>query len=297
MPRPPSNYFKYFPASSALLPWGIGLTAAGFTRIAAGQAYPPPRHPEDHQLDWARGRVLDATQIVLISAGRGTFEARPGGTHAIRAGMAFLLLPKVWHRYRPDPATGWEESWIEIQGPVVDALNQDRVLSASSPVRTEGFGAGLDQTLDAVHARARLTRTVFDPELSALALGVIAAWDRSARDGPRESRVAKAIAKAERYLVDHCREPVNIEALAREVGIAYSHFRRLFKEQTGYSPWQYVVRLRLGFARRILSSSEATLDDAAAQLGFGSGFHLSRTFKQTYGISPAQWRRELKLGE
>jgi hypothetical protein len=44
-----ANYFHYSPATPELRRWGLGVTASGCTRIAAGSAYPPERHPEDHQ--------------------------------------------------------------------------------------------------------------------------------------------------------------------------------------------------------------------------------------------------------
>lgn len=295
MPKPQTDYFRYFPLNPAVRNWGIAVTAAGHTRIAPFSPYPPSRHPEDHQFDWGRGRVLEAVQIVLITQGRGEFEAGRGPPQPVEAGMAFVLLPKVWHRYRPDPASGWEESWIEVQGPIVDRLRASRVLTKQSMLRRDAVAAGLDIALEAVHARARKLEAGFDPDLSAAALGVLAAWERAGQAAPSRSRMTAAIKEAERRLTERFREPVNVAELARSLGVAYSHFRRGFKEATGYSPWQYVLRLRLGFARRLLSSSDVTLDEAASQLGFGSGFHLSRAFKQMYGVAPDPWRRSLRL--
>ena len=99
---------------------------------------------------------------------------------------------------------------------------------------------------------------------------------------------------AEQYFGAHLSEPVNIAALARSLGIAYSHFRRAFKVHTGYAPWQYVLQLRLAHARRTLTTGdEITLDELAAHLGFSSAFHLSSAFKRAYGIAPTTWRKQL----
>jgi transcriptional regulator GlxA family with amidase domain len=107
------------------------------------------------------------------------------------------------------------------------------------------------------------------------------------------SNIQRAVHRAESYLSDHYRETIQIELLAERLGVAYSHFRRAFLAHTGYSPWRYVIHLRLTRARALMASSNATLDHIAAQTGFSSGFHLSSSFKKAYGIAPDPWRREI----
>jgi len=293
MPTIPRDYFRYFAGSPEIDRWGLGLTAAGFTTIPAGASYPPMPHPSDHQFAWERGRVLEALQIVWIARGRGCFESRPTGKCAIGPGMAFVLIPRVWHRYRPDPAEGWVESWIEVQGPTVDRLLRAKVFSATDAVRHADPAAGLESALDQVHFRTRTAGSGFDPELAAAALHVLAAWEKTARLQPARSRMVGAIAAAETHFAEHLAEPVNVEALARKLGVAYSHFRREFKSHTGFAPWQYVLHLRLSRARRLLAASDATLDDVAGRLGFSSAFHLSGAFKRAFGVAPEPWRKNL----
>ncbi|MDR0901594.1 MAG: AraC family transcriptional regulator [Opitutaceae bacterium] len=294
MPRREENYFRYFATSPDMETWGVTVTAAGFTRVRAGSPYPPFPHPGDHQFDWARGRVLDALQVVLITNGSGRFETRATGSREIHAGMAFALLPGVWHRYRPDERTGWEESWLEVRGPLVDNLIKKGIFRAAEAVRTGALGAGMESALEQVHARSRNGPPGFDAARAAAAYAVLAAWERAGReDGRPVPRLARAVGEAERFLAEHHAEPVEVRELAARLGVAYSHFRRAFKQHTGFAPWQYVLHLRLARARRLLASSDATLDDIAAQLGFNSGFHLSTMFKSAHGMSPQAWRQSL----
>jgi len=288
-----TDYFRYLPATPELARWGLGVTAAGRTHITAGAAYPPAQHPEDHQLDWAHGRVLDAMQLVLVSAGSGWLETRSSGKRRISAGMAFLLLPQTWHRYRPDARTGWSESWIEVQGPVVDALLRANTFPPGAILPPGAIDAGLEETLAAIHRLVRQGAGGFQPELSAAALKALALCARITQNRIQPSRIQRAVAEAERHLNEHHAEAVNVEQLARDLGVAYSHFRRAFRAQTGFAPWQYVIHLRLTRARRLLASSDAKLDDIAARVGFSSGFHLSAAFKRAYGESPDSWRRAL----
>ncbi|MDO8545665.1 MAG: AraC family transcriptional regulator [Opitutaceae bacterium] len=293
MPLSSPDYFRYFATGPELRTWGLALTAAGYTRVPAGSPYPPGRHPADHHFDWKHGRLLEALQIVLISDGRGWFESHPTGRRIVEAGTAFAVVPKTWHRYRPDPATGWTESWIEVQGPTAEHLLRSGMFSAAAAVRPAEPEAGLDEALESVHTRARLAGPGFDPELSAAAFSVLAAWDKAGRIQPARSRVLRAIGEAERHLADRLSEPVNVQALAKRLGIGYSHFRRAFKVHTGFAPWQYVLHLRVSRARRLLAASDVTLDELAARLGFSSAFHLSNAFKRVHGVSPDHWRRQL----
>jgi len=288
-----ADYFHYSPATPEMRRWGIGVTASGHTRIAAGSAYPPALHPEDHQLNWEHGRVLDALQIVLVSAGGGWLETRATGKRRVEAGMVFLLLPETWHRYRPDPATGWTESWIEVQGPVVDELLSADTFPPATILRRGAIDCGMEEALESIHLRIRHGSNGFQPELPAAALRVLALFSGIGHRAARSSQIQRAVNEAERHLVEHHAEQVNVEALAAELGVAYSHFRRAFRAQTGYSPWKYVIHVRLTRARRMLASSDAKLEDIAARVGFSSGFHLSNAFKQAYGESPASWRKAL----
>lgn len=292
MTLPLASYFRYFALGPEARRWGIALTAAGCSRIPPGAPYPLNSHPADHALSWERGRILEALQIVFISAGRGCFESAATGSCAVEPGMAFLILPKTWHRYRPDPTTGWMESWIEVQGPTVENLVRARIFAAGSAVRTIPPAAGLEEALDAVHARARNAGPGFNPESAADSLAALAAWEKAGRIQPHRSRLSAVMLEAERLLADQISEPVNIEAIARRLGIGYSYFRRAFKAHTGFAPWQYVLHLRVSHARRLLSSTDETLDAVALQLGFSSGFHLSSAFKRAYGIAPEHWRKQ-----
>ena len=288
-------YFRYYPAAPEITTWGVGLGGAGFACIQAGQAYPPSQHPNDHSFTWEHGRILESMQLLLITRGRGWFESRATGRLEVTQDTAFILLPGVWHRYRPDPDTGWDESWCELRGSTVEQLVRDGVLAADKPLRTGAFGCGLDEALENIHRRVRnQVHPGFDPQLSALALRSLALWSEMERNSAEPAQALQAITHAERYIAEHIAEAIDLEELAQRAGIAYSHFRRLFRSSTGYSPWQYIIHLRLEMGRRMLAGSDAKLREVAENLGFSSAFHFSSAFKSAYGTSPTDWRKQIK---
>ena len=294
MTATPSDYFRYFPGNALAPVWGLRLTASGHTHIVPGIVYPPVKHPSDHHFTWTEGRELDALQVVLITDGSGCLETNSQRSE-IKAGQAFLVLPGLWHRYRPDPATGWVESWMEVEGPLVRRLLRAGVLSQRQMVRGGSAVGQLESALATLHTLASATDDGADPSLSSAAHGVLAAWDNLGRTrAPHLSRVQKSVLEAERQINTHLAESINIAALARRVGVAHSQFRKAFREQTGFAPWQYVLRLRLAKVRQALANDEdAKLEEIAQRFGFSSAFHLSATFKRVYGISPSTWRQQL----
>ena len=129
------NYFVYLPDNGLCDAWRCTAISMGHTVIPPGSIYPPRRHPDDHHLDWRNGRILQAYQIVYISAGQGTFEYGPEHTRvAIQTGDIFVLFPGEWHRYEPDPTTGWTENWIECKSAAYDSLTEKGLLSPDRPV-------------------------------------------------------------------------------------------------------------------------------------------------------------------
>ena len=68
--------------------------------------HPDGNHPSRYPFSWDLGRKLDEYQLVYIASGAGVFEAERVGTVRVIPGTVFLLFPGVWHRYKPDLASG-----------------------------------------------------------------------------------------------------------------------------------------------------------------------------------------------
>ncbi len=88
------------------------------------------------------------------------------------------------------------------------------------------------------------------------------------------------------------RTRIPLSELAQLVGLSEFHFARRFKASTQLSPHQFVLRCRLERARELLSADHHSLADIAQQVGFADHSHLTRMFKQTYGVTPSEYRKQ-----
>ena len=90
----------------------------------------------------------------------------------------------------------------------------------------------------------------------------------------------------------HLREGIDFHLLADQHGLSYSHFRKLFKKKTGLAPQQFLIQERINYARRLLTSTNLTVEEVANKCGFQSVFYFSRLFKTKMGVPPGRVRKQ-----
>jgi len=91
---------------------------------------------------------------------------------------------------------------------------------------------------------------------------------------------------------EHLDGDLKLETLADECGLSVSHFARSFRRSFGTSAHRYLILKRVEIAKALLSGTNKTLVEIAAQIGFSDQAALTRTFANVVGATPAKWRRE-----
>ncbi len=94
---------------------------------------------------------------------------------------------------------------------------------------------------------------------------------------------------------EHLDGSIRLPMLARQCGLSVSHFSRAFRQSFGTPPHHYLVRQRVTCAKRLLSGTNRALCEVAQQTGFSDQPSFSRTFKAVVGITPGQWRRQMRI--
>jgi AraC-like DNA-binding protein len=295
------NYFRYIPVRPRDVHWGIYVTGAGCTRISPNTSYPPARHPELYDFTWARGRTLPEYQVVYITSGQGEFESGPTGFRRLAPGAVFLLFPGVWHRYRPDRATGWDEYWVSFSGRNVENLQEEGFFVPERAVLDAGVTDAILTPFRQLLTRLRDEPPGFPHLLAADTMEILAAIlavvpvespDMVAK-GPRDVTTFedRIVAEAMRLIWSRTHEPMTVDMVARQLPLARRSLERRFRSVVGHTLHEEIVRCRLERATRLLVSTTLSIQEVAIAAGFASTDTMGRIFHRLMGTSPRDYRR------
>lgn len=103
-----------------------------------------------------------------------------------------------------------------------------------------------------------------------------------------------AIAAGIDYVAKHYSERITVSMLAETCHMSETHFRRLFLQSMHISPLGYINHVRVEAACKLLHSTSEAVGDIAVKCGFTTITTLNRNFKETMGMTPSQYRKDVK---
>ncbi len=292
----------YLPVDDDDMQWGIYVTGAGRGLIRAGEPYPPADHPPLYQMQWRSGRSLPEFQVILISDGRGAFESQTSGRLPVAPGSVILLFPDVWHRYRPDPQTGWSERWISLSGRLMHGLMERGLIDPRFPVRAVGdvasMAAAFDELLDRIDADP-LQNSIL---LALAAMSVLGKAIDSAADGKpagrrqNSSRRADVVdplaAAALERIWTRSHRPLSVAQIAKPLRVSRRTLERRFQAAVGRGVLAEIAACRLARAKRLLRETNLPIKAIARLAGFSSRERMRAAFQSAERLSPGRFRRK-----
>ncbi|MBQ2823716.1 MAG: helix-turn-helix transcriptional regulator [Oscillospiraceae bacterium] len=101
-----------------------------------------------------------------------------------------------------------------------------------------------------------------------------------------------SVARAQHYMEQHYGENITVAKLAELGYVSPSSLNRRFKKETGITPIEYLIEIRLAKAKLLLRRKNISVTEIAMRCGFGSSAHFSACFQSRTGISPSDYREK-----
>lgn len=100
-----------------------------------------------------------------------------------------------------------------------------------------------------------------------------------------------AVRSIQNYIESHISENITVKNLADTAHMSVTHFSRVFKQKSGFSPYEYVLNVRLNRAKELLLKSDMSIAEIAYETGFNSEANFVYCFKKNEGLSPGKFRK------
>ena len=237
-----------------------------------------------------RGR-LDY-QLLYVVSGKAHFYF-DDAERIVTAGHMVLFQPRQEQHYEYFGTDKTEVYWVHFTGSNVKNILRRYDIPLDTPVLYSGASAIYAYLFKEMINELQTCRTGYE-ELLAMYLRQILILVQRTRQEHRTSintHIQEEMEYARRYFIEHYNEQISIEDYAQSRNMSVSWFQRSFKQIVNYSPMQYILTIRMNNAASLLESTDYSMAEISAIVGYDNPLYFSRLFKKQKGVSPSEYRK------
>lgn len=241
-----------------------------------------------------RERAEGVAEHILIFCVEGSGWYEVGGRRLfLNSGEALVLPAHTPHIYGASLTDPWSIHWVHFSGLEGDYFARlppdDTHKLAVDPACATVLGQLFHESYEGFLGGFVLPRLIYCAKILHRLLAELffnnAAFSPSTRTSHFHSMESSLA-----FLRHNLDRPVTLAEMARQAGLSESHFSRLFKEQTGHSPLDYFIYLKMQQACALLAVTDLAVKEVSQSVGYGDCYYFSRLFKKVVGVSPSAYR-------
>ena len=205
----------------------------------------------------------------------------------------FIVLPaNTPHAYGADLDSPWSIYWVHFTGFKADYFAQNLVgvkgLYPSENSRLSDRINLFEEIFNTLINGYNKDNIYYATACFHHFLGSLVYTDKY-REGQKRQEV-NIVEKSIHYMNENIERKITLQELADNISYSSSHYSTLFHAQTGYSPLNYFMRLKIQKSCKLLEFSNMKVYEIAYKLGFEDSFYFCRVFTKIMGISPSKFR-------
>lgn len=231
--------------------------------------------------------VFSSYLLLVMLTGSLSYQTRTSRGTA-RAGQVLLLDCNAPHSYSAQGRCSF--TFIHFAGAQSHLLYEEIIRSVGNLIPMSSPNE-LHEAIGEIMSAMRNEHRLNEAETSALIYGMLMKLLEhsgvSVTGGCGNPVVDRAIV----YIQAHLTEKLSVEEIAANAGYSASYFSHLFTEETGLSPYQFVVKSRIEQAQLLLKTTRHTVQEIAFQCGFNSAANFCYTFRRLVNTSPHEYRK------
>ena len=230
---------------------------------------------------------------IIMVVCSGTLHVHQNGKHfELGPGRGILLNLEPRHEYYSDPDDPCIILFSHLNGKGCSALMEEIKALSSLPVEFNGeqIMGILTGCFDAVMKREENAEIAISKALYSAMMEIVSQQLQGTSAGVLPEQIF--VNRIGDYVNDHVCEHITLEELSKSVNMSKYHFCRRFKEETGLTPMQYVMRRKVDASKYFLQYTGDAVQLIAERFGFTDQSHYARLFRRFTGMTPRAYRRK-----
>lgn len=245
----------------------------------------------------SRERVNGCEQAILIYCFKGSGYYIENGHRKIVEQNTVLFIPEnTPHLYASSKDNPWSILWIHVKGRNLSnyySYHQHTISLIPVPFEKQNRIRTLfEDIFEILEQGFHFENLLYSYQVLAHILGLFFLSPNYNKLSMKES--GSSIYTSINYMVESLHETLTLDDLARHSKLSPVHYSYLFKKNTGYSPINYFLRLKIQKACTYLDISDCPINEIAELLGFKDPFYFSRLFHKIMGMSPSDYKKKQK---
>lgn len=230
-------------------------------------------------------------QLLYIAAGQGHFFIN-GQERVVSAGNIIVYLPGQPQEYVYFKDDKTDVYWVHFTGSDVEKIIDYYNIRLSENIIYIGTSPDYQWLFGQIIQEMQLCRPRFEELISLLLRNIFILISRNLIGANRaDNSLENEVELAMHYFRENYRSEVNVEDYALSRGMSASNFYRVFKQISGSTPLQFILKLRLSNAQNLLENSNLTIAEIASEVGYENPLYFSRLFHKHIGVSPSEYRK------
>ncbi len=242
---------------------------------------------------WGPG-IRDHYLIHMILKGKGQYKVG-GRTYQLQEGDLFLAKPNQLILYAADSQDPWEYAWVGFNGACANKLVSQLPFRDDFPVHHCKNQEKASFELKRIFAHRGPGVQNEASMVGHLYLFLATLMQEALDQEPRtNTSSAQYVHSAIKFIQFNYFHDISIDDIAKAVGVSRSHLYRVFMNNVGQSPIDYLTGYRISEACALLKNSQLSIAEIAASVGFFDQFYFSRVFKKAKGVPPSKYLASLE---
>ncbi len=211
--------------------------------------------------------------------------------YAVSKGDVYILLPGTPHKYWADENAPFKKIWINFFSDIFVEIAYKYNLNETVVFHTNGnCKKYFEELLDL--AKSNCNNDLVYAKASKIVFSIFMELVKIENNAATSNVLAR---KAYKMLSNRIYSEQKINEVAKSLNISVAYLIKVFKQEYGVTPLQFIIKQKIDLAKTALKTSDLPINAIARQLSFSDEHYFSTQFKKIVGMTPTKYRNNKTL--